>query len=134
MRGRSVVRVEQDFAGIEQTIMHAAASAITMIAEEVMTDSKMNYVPVVNGYLRMSGTVGKPEIRGTKVKIELGYGGPTAIGKNVTYALKVHEAPDHHGQGKNKYLTRPLYAIVPQIPHFMASFIGHRLRTRRGVR
>ena len=129
--GRTTVVVDQNFAGLEHAILHDAAAAITMIAEEVMLDSKLNYVPVVNGYLRMSGTVGKPQITGNRVQITMGYGGPTAIGKNVTYALKVHEAPDHIGQGKNKYLTKPLYAIVPRIGHFMATFMGHRLQSRR---
>ena len=131
---RTVVRIRSDFKGLEQALVTDAADAITMVAEEVMTDSKLNYVPVRLGFLRMSGFVRPTQIVGTRATVTLGYGGPTAIGKNVTYALKVHEAPPTYGQGKNKYLTRPLYSIVPSLPQFIATFMAAKLQARAGVK
>jgi hypothetical protein len=130
MRYQSTVTINKNFAGFQNAIMEDAAAAAYMVAEEVMTDSKMNYVPVVNGFLRMSGQVGKPKIEQNRITIQLGYGGPTTVGVNVTYALKVHEAPDHHGQQKNKYLVKPLYAAVPRMPKFISIFMAERLRAR----
>jgi hypothetical protein len=130
MRYQSTVTINKNFAGFQNAIMEDAAAAAYMVAEEVMTDSKMNYVPVVNGFLRMSGQVGKPKIEQHRITIQLGYGGPTTVGVNVTYALKVHEAPDHHGQQKNKYLVKPLYAAVPRMPKFISIFMAERLRAR----
>jgi len=134
MRARTSVKITDRFNMLEKDIIDASMSAVTQVAEEVMTDSKLNYVPVVDGYLRNSGTVTKPTINGNKIEIRLGYGGPTALGRNVTYAFKVHEAPDYVGQGKNKYLSRPLNAIIPKIPTMIAGTIRHQLLMRRLVR
>lgn len=134
MRAYTTVAIQDRFGGLEGEILQAAADSVTMIAEEIMTDSKKNYVPVDTGALRMSGTVKRAKIIGTKIEVRMGYGGPTAIGRNVTYALKVHENPDHVGQGKNKYLTKPLYAAVPYIPSFMATFIRQKLLMARMAR
>jgi len=130
MRYKSTVTIDKNFDGFQNAIMEDAAAAAYMVAEEVMTDSKMNYVPVVNGFLRMSGQVSKPKIEQHRITVQLGYGGPTTVGVNVTYALKVHEAPDHHGQQKNKYLVKPLYAAVPRMPKFISIFMAERLRAR----
>jgi len=130
MRYRSEVVINKNFVGFEKAIMEDAAAAVYQAAEEIMTDSKMNYVPVVKGYLRMSGMVKQPKIEQNRIMVELGYGGPTTIGYNVTYALKVHEAPDHHGQQKNKYLVKPLYAAAPKLPKYISIFMAERLRAR----
>lgn len=82
--------------------------ALYKIAEMIMTDSKVNYVPVVSGALRRSGKVESEVITANKVTVRLGYGDAA-----VTYARQVHERPDYMGQGKNKYLSKPLNAAVP---------------------
>lgn len=51
-----------------------------------MADSKENYTPVLDGYLRNSGTVLKPDLSGGSVSVTLGYGG---LAKD--YALTIHE-------------------------------------------
>lgn len=57
-------------------------------AENIMSISKEQYVPVETGTLKSSGFVGPPDIRGGNVTVSLGYGGPAA-----PYALAVHENP-----------------------------------------
>ncbi len=94
-------------------------AALYLEAEAVMADSKKNYVPVVSGALRNSGTVKMPTDNGKRVSIEFGYGGPAA-----PYAAIVHEYPKGYGQGKNKYLSQPLNAAITG----MAQRIASRLR------
>lgn len=91
------------FKAVQGAVVRDLADALYLEAELIMTDSKQNYVPVDTGTLRNSGTVTKPEIKGNNVSVVLGYGGPAA-----PYATKIHEAPKNWGQGKNKYLQKPL--------------------------
>ena len=71
--------------------MTALAGALLEEAETAMEKSKDGLVPVApdGGTLRASGFVDPPERSGTKVWVELGYGGAAAA-----YALAVHEFPD----------------------------------------
>jgi hypothetical protein len=92
-----------------------------MVAEEIMTDAKMHYVPVDTGALRNSGFVNQPVLAGNSVSVTLGFGGST-----VVYAMSVHEAPAHWGQGKNKYLYKPVAAAVPTLANRLAAFIKAR--------
>lgn len=62
------------------------AESLFKEGERIMGDSKENYVPVDSGNLRSTGHVELPKISGSKVTVELGYGGPAAA-----YALAVHE-------------------------------------------
>lgn len=91
------------FQYVKGAIITDLADALYLEAELIMTDSKQNYVPVDTGVLRNSGTVTKPVITNKSVEVTLGYGGPAA-----DYAVVVHEYPPSVGQGKNKYLSRPL--------------------------
>lgn len=91
------------FQYVKGAIITDLADALYLEAELIMTDSKQNYVPVDTGVLRNSGTVTKPVITNKSVEVTLGYGGPAA-----DYAVVVHEYPPNVGQGKNKYLSRPL--------------------------
>lgn len=65
-----------------------------LFAEDIMADSKENYVPVATGTLKAAGIAGKnkhvmlPRNEGTGVIVEMGYGGAAAY-----YALSVHENP-----------------------------------------
>jgi len=74
--------------------------------EEIMTESKTSYVPVVTGNLMGTGTVGPPEISVSSASVTLSYGGPG--GAVAPYARVVHESPPDWGQGKPKYLEEPM--------------------------
>ena len=79
------------------------ASALYAEAQLVMTRSKAEFVPVDTGALRASGYVAKPAWSGSKVTVEMGFGGPSA-----SYALKVHEDLETpHRTGSAKYLETP---------------------------
>jgi hypothetical protein len=66
----------------------AGAQSLFESAENIMTISKDQYVPVETGTLKASGFVRPPETRRSTVTVTLGYGG-AAQG----YALAVHENP-----------------------------------------
>ena len=88
-------------------------------AENIMSISKEQYVPVETGTLKSSGFVQPPDFEGKSVSVYLGYGGVAA-----PYALAVHENPragktggvSPSGQkykrwatvGGWKYLTQPV--------------------------
>lgn len=91
------------FKAIENATIKDLSDALYLEAELIMTDSKTNYVPVVSGNLRNTGTVLKPVWKGKTIEVVLGYGGSAA-----EYAAVVHEYPPTYGQGKNKYLAKPL--------------------------
>jgi hypothetical protein len=102
-------------------------------ANDIMTVSKTNHVPIDLGPLRRSGHVDSPERKGKRVTATMGFGGPTAA-----YAVVVHEHPSDldppswraadsvtfspAGRGP-KYLERPLMAAIPG----MAERIGKAL-------
>lgn len=111
--------------GVAGATIDDLAQALKVIAEMIMTESKTNYVPVVTGELRRSGTVKNPVITTNKVKVELGYGGAA-----VSYARAVHERPPTVGQGKNKYLSQPLNAMAPNIPALLTAIMQSSVKRR----
>jgi hypothetical protein len=93
------------------------ASALYASAEEIMTDSKNNYVPVDTGDLRRSGTVMEPNYDPTgKISVSLGYGMP--------YAKVVHDRPPEIGQGKVKYLEIPFLAHIKNAEKLLLKHIS----------
>ena len=72
----------------DSQIRYAVGAALYHEAERIMSDSKQNYVPVVTGALRASGSVGSPQISATGATVVLGYGDAS-----TPYAAKVHENP-----------------------------------------
>ena len=95
--------------------LKAVSRALYGWAEEVMGDSKDNYVPIDTGALKSSGHVQKPKAEGGSVAVTLGYGGPAGTGKgqkvDVGYAFIVHEdLSARHEVGQAKYLEVPLLA------------------------
>lgn len=94
------------------------AMALRAEAEEIITDAKANYVPVVTGVLRASGGVNDPKVTNTSATVEFGFGdhAQTGVGGSRSpawkYALAVHEAPPGKGQGMNKYLEKPCLKAV----------------------
>lgn len=94
-------RVLQDLPRIAATEL---AKALFREAEQIMTRSQRDFVPVDLGVLRASGHVAPPDIRGDRVTVELGYGGAASA-----YALVQHERLDfHHDVGQAKYLEQPV--------------------------
>lgn len=89
----------------EARLVPAIAAALYQEAESIMTAAKDGYIPIKTGALRRSAHVVPPKIQGSKITVTLAAGGPSA-----PYAYKVHEAPPTWGQGKNKYLEKPVLA------------------------
>ncbi len=95
------------------------AGALYREGTRIMNRSKSEFVPVDTGNLRGSGYVSLPEIEGSSVSVEIGYGGAAA-----PYAAVVHENPragrtggvspqgkkyKHYAQvGQWKYLEQPV--------------------------
>lgn len=100
-----------------------AAGGLYQEAEQIMTVSKEQYCPKDLGNLYNSGHVQPPVIKGKKVDVELGYGGPGA-----EYAEIVHENldPKVHwnvpGTGP-KYLEKPILEAAPGMAKRLATFI-----------
>lgn len=102
----------------------AMGQALVETAEQVMTVSKTDYVPVDTGALRASGHVQPAVWQGAKVEVEFGFGGPAA-----PYALYVHEnLTAHHPVGQAKYLESPLLAAVQGMPGVMARRVSDAIR------
>lgn len=72
------------------------------VANEVMIESKLNYVPVLTGRLRASGRAEIPQINNADgtVSVDLSY--------NTPYAAEQHEK----NARKPKYLERPFWDVV----------------------
>jgi hypothetical protein len=84
--------------------LRALGGGLYREGEEVMADSKDKYVPVDVGVLRASGFVDLPEYEGTRVTVQIGYGGEAE-----PYAMEQHERLDfQHTVGEAKYLERPM--------------------------
>ena len=113
------------FKAIQGAVISDLANAMYVEAELIMTDSKVNYVPVDTGQLRNSGTVLPAEIKNNQVSVILGYGGASA-----PYAAKIHEAPPRWGQGKNKYLSKPLNKASAGMTQRLSDAIARRVRSR----
>ena len=118
-------RARENFRGAANATVNDLSAALYMVAEEIMTESKRDYVPVRTGVLRNSGFVNRPMVAAGRVTVTLGYGGAAR-----SYALRVHEAPVTWGQGKNKYLSKPVNAKAAQIPARLGTFIQRRLKSR----
>lgn len=110
------------FKPIQGATLEDLAAALYLEGELIMTDSKTNYVPVVSGMLKGSGTVLRPEIKGDVVKVTLGYGGASA-----PYAAVVHEYPVSYGQHKNKFLQKPINKAATGLATRLAEHIRARL-------
>ncbi len=115
------------------------AKVLHRSAEDIMGDSKQNYVPVRDGSLRNSGHVELPTIQGSQVSVRLGFGGPAA-----PYALVVHENPragktggvspsgyryrKYSQVGQWKYLETPIKNHTPEVERRLHEDILRTLR------
>lgn len=85
--------------------------ALTFIAENIWANS-LELVPYDTGALSDSGEVSDPEIDGSSVSVEIGYGSP-----DVPYAIDQHENMEYaHPNGRQaKYLEQPALEAIPYI-------------------
>jgi len=82
----------------------ALGAALYQEGQEIISDSKDNYVPVDTAALKTSGHAELPEIKGNGVTVTIGYGGAAS-----KYAVIVHEnLTARHPVGQAKYLEEPL--------------------------
>ena len=92
-------------------------------AEEIMTRSKAEFVPVDTGVLRASGRVDVPRKVGGKVRVKMGYGGAAQA-----YAWIQHQNTQYeHKVGGPFYLITPTRLEAPKIPSDLARFIRTQL-------
>lgn len=100
-------------------LLHLAGGALKLEGELIMTDSKEHYVPVDEGTLRDSGHVTDPTIQGSKVFVELGFGGEAE-----PYAWVQHENLEFkHKVGGPKFLETPMLQAAPQLGDRLAQRI-----------
>lgn len=116
----------------------AMERALYRVAQDIMRESKKNYVPVDLGVLRASGFVDKPKRVGRELSVRLSYGGAAKA-----YALAVHEHPSKHsppswqksrfgvrfqpaGHGP-KYLEIPIRKLGQQLPSRMYNELARML-------
>jgi hypothetical protein len=92
-------------------------AGLFQVGSVIMTDSKRNYVPVDTGELRRSGVVLPPEYKPSgEVVVKLGYG--------EEYAKIVHDRAPTIGQGKVKYLEKPLILGVNKYKKILATHVA----------
>lgn len=89
--------------------------------ELIMADSKENYVPVVTGRLRASGYVNMGVFAGKASKKEV------ILGFTAPYAMEVHERPPYMGQGKNKFLEKPVNKAMKGMNNRVAKKLAARI-------
>ena len=107
-------------------VLDAAEDALVIEANEDMTEAK-GQTPVDTGTLRGSGTVFPVQRRGSKVSVELGFGG--AAGGADGYAVPVHERMGvHHPVGNAKFLELPVLAGARRFRQRLHDEIGRALR------
>ncbi len=89
---------------IPLVLIEAGVRELNMIGEEIMTDSKENFVPVDTGALRSTGIVIHGQPAPGKTNVRLVYGG-----RSAPYALHVHDTKKKYKNGKVwKYLEDPV--------------------------
>lgn len=117
--------------GLRQGNIAAAMSrGMYEFAEQVMTRAK-ELCPVDTGALKSTGHVQQPEVRGTEIRVTLGFGGVAGKGfvkstkgsswvtgrgsAKVGYATYVHEdLKARHVNGQAKFLESPLLEAMKQ--------------------
>lgn len=106
-----------------------ALESAMMLEQEAIIAAAKERTPVDTGTLRGSGTVLAPEVSGTQVTVESGFGGAAA-----DYAIPVHERLGvHHPVGEAKFLERSFLERAPRIPANLARRVEaawQRLRVR----
>ena len=140
---KGVEDMRRKLIAVQAAFPKVVARALYRRAEAVMTRSKNEFVPVAEirgGTLRASGRVAPPVIKGKRISVGMGYGGPAD-----DYAVAVHEHLSEHsppswvaaeadGDGVHfhlegrgpKYLEIPLMAAVATMTEDIAADIDLR--------
>lgn len=129
-----VPQLEKGIQDLIKRMPTAARRGLYMGLEFIMTDAKMNYVPVKDGILRSSGFILIRDEPG-RVVGTIGFGGPAGSGnvgetnaEDVNYAEIQHENMEfRHTVGSAKYLERPLFAGLPMLGETIAETIKKEL-------
>ena len=116
-------KLQQFLKSRPQVATKALAGALYVEAETIRTES-LRIVPRDLGTLAGSAHVTEPEIKGTGVSVEIGYGGAASA-----YALIQHERTDyaHSGNQQAKYLEQPALEAAPGMGQRLAAGLGRRL-------
>jgi len=95
---------------------HKMGGALFRQANFIMKEAK-EQTPVDTGVLRASGHVDEPMIQGSKVSVQLGFGGVAEA-----YAIPVHEnLTARHPVGNAKYLENPMLAATGELEAKLAA-------------
>jgi hypothetical protein len=129
MKTKYVVDISNQIGALSDVLPSDVGSALFVEAEKIITDSQINYVPVVTGDLKRSGMVELPEYTRNKIKVVCGFGSNT-----VEYAAAVHEAAPAVGQGRRKYLSLPFQVAVPKLAANMGITIRNRIESRKIIK
>ncbi len=116
------------------------ATALFVSASEVMDESQ-ELVPVLTGNLKSTGEVGRPDIKGPQVEVQMKYGGGAAPGKAfpapgvlkggiVQYDLLQHE--EH--SSSSKFLEKPAIAAIPRTMATLVTLGATKMVLRRRFR
>ena len=112
--------MKRKLVGARAGILRDAIKAINIEAEQVMTRSKQEYVPVDEGTLRNTGHVVHAQLINKKITVRMRYG-------PIVTAIVIHESPDYDPpswrkfegpggvnfrRGGPKFLERPLRAAL----------------------
>lgn len=89
----------------------------------LIMDRSRDQVPVDLGTLQGSGKVDLPKVDGSKISVELSYGGDASA-----YALYVHEVDMPHRKGKAFYLSDPVEEAVLELADRIADRIERDLK------
>lgn len=86
-------------------------------------------VPVKEGDLKATGRVTEPEVHGNTVTVRIAYGGQAPNGREVDYAVYVHEdmEADHPNGGQAKFVSSVLNESAP----YMANRLAVRMHFER---
>ena len=94
----------------------AAIQELNLIGEEVMLDSKQNYVPVKTTRLQSTGIARHAKPGDKRAKVILSY--------QTEYAVAVHEINKAYRGGKQwKYLTTPLQKVERKVAPRLAKAV-----------
>ena len=123
IRWTGIREFRRDMALLKVGTPQQIGRALYAEANQIMTRSKADFVPVDTGTLRASGHVDQPKTEPGRITVTLGYGGAASA-----YALVQHERLDyHHTVGQAKYLAQPVNEA--------AAGFGQRIAARvRGIR
>ena len=115
-----VARIEE----VAKDARKAIDRAVYKFGNTEMREMK-RLVPVDTGTLKDSGYVEKPKRDGSRVMLELGFGGAAEA-----YALYVHEDLDaFHENGQAKFVEMPLSESAP----FFAERVGNDVKRELGL-